>query len=90
MWLWYKLAHFEKLGQFSTVGIKKHLSVWWNMPNLATEGFGKWKGEPPRQQIRVLSVEDVDLATKLTNLDIEERTSVDSEPLGPDPESGEF
>jgi hypothetical protein len=89
MWLWYKLAHFEKLGQFSTVGIKKHLSVYWNMPNLATEGFGRWKEEPPNRQVRVLSVEDVDLATRMTSID-EEQSSAESEPIGPDPDGNEF
>jgi len=73
MWLWYKLAHFEELGHFSLEPITKVLSVWWDMPNLAEEGFGPWKVGPPAQQVRVLSVEDVDLATQMGNLEIEDR-----------------
>jgi hypothetical protein len=82
MWLWYKLAHFEDLGQFSLDPIKKHLSVWWDMPNLTTEGFGSWKGEPPEQQIRVLSVDDVDVATQMAKLEIEDRITEGTEPEG--------
>ena len=82
MWLWYKLAHFEDLGQFSLDPIKKHLSVWWDMPSLATEGFGSWKWEPPEQQIRVLNVEDVDIATQMARLEIEDRITGGTEPEG--------
>ena len=82
MWLWYKLAHFEDLCQFSLDPIKKHLAVWWDMPNLATEGFGSWKWLPPEQQIRVLSVEDVDMATQMAMLEIEDRITGGTEPEG--------
>jgi hypothetical protein len=67
MWLWYKLAHFENLGQFCFDPIKKYLALWWNMPSLLTDGFGPWKGEPPDRQFGIVSVEDFDLATKLAS-----------------------
>ena len=82
MWLWCKLAHFEDLGQFCLDPIKKILSVWWGMPSLPTEGFGPWKEDPPSEQIRVLSVEDVDLAAQMTNLEIGERPQAEREPEG--------
>jgi len=82
MWLWYKLAHFEDLCQFSLDPIKKHLAVWWDMPSLATEGFGSWKWEPPKQQIRVLSVEDIDIATQMAKLEIKDRITGGTEPDG--------
>jgi hypothetical protein len=81
MWLWYKLAHFEDLCQFSLDPIKKHLAVWWDMPNLVTEGFGSWKWLPPEQQSRVLSVEDIDIATQMAKLEIEDRITGGTEPL---------
>ena len=53
MWFWYKLAHFEELGQFTIEPIKKVLSVLWEMPDLVAEGFGPWKVGPPEHDLKV-------------------------------------
>ena len=72
MWFWYKLAHFEELGQFSIEPIKKVISVLWEMPNLVTEGFGPWKADPPEHDIKVVSADDIDIATKLANVSLDD------------------
>lgn len=72
MWFWYKLAHFEKLGQFTLEPTKKFLSVLWEMPNLATEGFTPWKVGPPLHDIKVVSAHDIDIATKMANVSLDE------------------
>ena len=39
-WMLAKLRHFEEQGQICHDSVKKSLAVLWNMPEIATEGFG--------------------------------------------------
>lgn len=72
MWLWYKLAHFEELGQFTIEPIKKVLSVLWDMPTLVAEGFNPWKKDPPVHNIRRLNADDIDIVTKLVHIELDD------------------
>jgi hypothetical protein len=72
MWLWYKLAHFEHLGPFAFDPIKKNLSVYWNMPNLAKEGFGAWKKDPPGQKIMDITADTIALASSLAEVNLDD------------------
>ena len=70
MWIWYKLAHFEQWGPLFLDPIKKAVSIFWDMPNIATEGFSCSAFPEPR--IRPLTSEDIDLATRLETVDLDE------------------
>lgn len=71
VWLWHKLAHFEQCGPFSEP-IRKTLSVYWCMPELASEGFHAWKNKPPERQSSAVVIEDIDLATSMAKLNLDE------------------
>lgn len=72
MWLWYKLAHFEHLGPLAFEPIKKNLSVYWNMPNLAKEGFGTWKRDPPGPKISDITADMIALASSLAEVNLDD------------------
>jgi hypothetical protein len=72
-WLWYKLAHLESLNPYSCERIIKRLSIYWGMPDLAIEGFGGLKADPPeRCKIGGISVEVLDLASRIEAVDLED------------------
>lgn len=83
-WVWSKLCHFEQLGQFVFGPVKRNLSVLWSMPDLPTKGFVAWKSNPPEQQQRLLSVDDIDIATKMTQVSLDDESGPE---LVPDPET---
>lgn len=72
IWLWCKMAHFEKLSSSALDPIKKTLAVFWDMPNLVEEGFSAWKSNPPDRKQRDLSADDVELATRLSKVNLDE------------------
>jgi hypothetical protein len=71
IWLWCKLAHFEKLCSSALDPIKKTISVYWNMPNLVVEGFNAWKSNPP-DRLPNLSADDVERASRVAKANLDE------------------
>jgi hypothetical protein len=63
LWLWHKLAHFEKVGNLSMEPLKKSLSVVWGMPELLTDGFEHWKWSPLENRKKSLILGDINEAT---------------------------
>ena len=70
-WLWHNLAHFEVCGPFSEP-IKSTLSVYWDMPKLATESFDKLNSESANKRLKAVSLGDLDIASELAKFKIEE------------------
>jgi hypothetical protein len=46
-WLWFKFAHFEKMGGLAFDPIKKTCAVVWKIPEIATNGFDSSKQNIP-------------------------------------------
>jgi|SRR5277367_1631656 len=59
IWVWCKLAHFERLGRFFLEPIKKNLAMLWDMPEILRDGFGPLRNDSPQHEARFLK-EQVD------------------------------
>ena len=59
LWLWSKFAHYEELSQPGFTPIKKHLAVFWDMPDLPKTRFVELKNEPPDQQRETVNAESM-------------------------------
>jgi len=54
IWIWCKLAHFEKLGKFTFEPIKKNLAMLWDMPEILRDGFSPLRVMSPQQDARTV------------------------------------
>ena len=71
MWLWHKLAHLEEFGDLRFEPSKRHLAVMWGMPELISGGgFRGWKERVPRNRVRVLGVDDIDVMANVAKLNL--------------------
>ena len=55
IWIWCKLAHFEKLGQYCFDLVKENLAVLWDMPEILRDGFSPVSGDSPQRETRISS-----------------------------------
>ena len=55
------------------------MSVFWGVPNIVTDGFST--SAPPEPRIRPLTAEDIDLATRLETVDLDEDSNPESPKL---------
>ena len=69
-WLWHKLSHFEQLGEYVFIPLKKRLAFLWNLPKLSKEGFGAWRCCPPDHAVRDLDVGDIALVSQMATLEL--------------------
>ncbi len=87
MWLWCKLAHFERLGQFSFEPLKQNLAVLWNTPEILTHGFSPLSCNP-QDETPISCGDDVDITAIMGNVNLNDAsgdgnggTERDLEPL---------
>src|SRR5271154_3633240 len=50
IWIWCKLAHFERLGKFCFEPTKKNLAMLWDMPEILRDGFSPLAGGSPQHE----------------------------------------
>jgi len=74
-WLWCKLAHLEPLGRNYIEPIKESLSVVWGRPELKEQGIGFGKERPEAVEKMVVRFDDIDIATKIAQMSLEEGLS---------------
>ena len=87
MWMWCKLAHFERLGQFSFEPLKQNLAVLWGTPEILTHGFSPVNCDP-QDKTRISCVDDADITAIMENVNLNDEsdhgnggTERDLEPL---------
>ena len=71
-WLSYKLGHLEEICPTSVIPIRKVLASLWIMPDLVEGGFRAWKEEPPEVTTRGLVAEDIEIASRIEELGLED------------------
>jgi hypothetical protein len=54
-WVWAKLQHFERLGEFQFEGVKKSIAALWNMPEILKPGYS-WMQR--NDAARLVEIED--------------------------------
>jgi hypothetical protein len=74
-WMLAKLRHFEEHGQICPDFIKKSLALFWNMPEIATEGFGVSMRDNS-SDVRVVE-EVVDITINLENVKLNHEENIE-------------
>ena len=75
LWLWYKLAHFEKLGHLTFDPVKRNLAALWEMPEITTERCFPLSKDSSPQIFGPLSCDDIEATMREVKLEEVEMSS---------------